>query len=155
MAKKSKIKSPITVGVTDKVAKSTVVEINQRVSEVQGLLLQGRTRSAIVQYGSKWKISSRQIDDYIAKATELVKEVNALSTQHNLGIITNNLWDVYREARSVGNLAEASKVLMNIAKLRGLDQTTINHVIDDKRDLQELSDHDLDALLEGDDDTIQ
>ena len=39
---------------------------------------------------------------------------------------------------------------MAIAKLKGLDETRINHVIDDKRQLAGLSDQELDSILEQD-----
>ena len=129
------------------VKKSTNAEINQRVSEVQILQLEGRTRSYILQYGSKWSVSDRMIDDYISQATVITKEVNSLSIQDNTSIIVNNLWKLYRASQSVGDVKNAHSVLMSIAKIKGLDQQTINHIIEDKRDLEDLSDSDLDDIL--------
>ena len=105
-------------------AKATNAEIDQRLTEVQELLLEGRTRHFIVQHGSKWNISNRQIDDYISQATALIKEINAASVQDNMARITTNLWKLYRAAQASTNLSEANKILMNIAKLKGLEQST-------------------------------
>ena len=127
--------------------KSTNAELNQRVSEVQQLQLEGRTRSYILQYGSKWNVSVRQIDDYISHATTITKEVNLATLQDNTGVIINNLWTLYRTANSSGDIKNAHSVLMSIAKIKGLDQQTINHIIEDKRDLEDLSDSDLDDIL--------
>lgn len=127
--------------------KSTKAQLNQRVSEVQALLLQGFTRSYIIQYGSKWKITDRQVDDYIKMATEMIKEVNTATLQDNMGVITANLWDLFRTARTANNVAEAHKILVSIAKLKGLDQSVVNHIIEDKRELADMSDQELDSIL--------
>lgn len=131
--------------------KSTKAEIDQRLKEVQELLLEGRTRSYIVQYGSKWQVVDRQIDDYIAQATALIKEINLASVQDNLALITANQWTLYRTAIKDNNIPVARQLLMDLAKLRGLDQATINHVIEDKRELADLSNADLEKMLEGSD----
>lgn len=143
-------KLPKAKKVVEKQAKSTKAEIIQRVSEVQTLLLEGRTRSNIVQYGSKWKISDRQIDDYIAEARRNIQEVSMAGLENDLAIIISAMWDTFRRAVIQNNVGEQRQTLMAIAKLKGLDETRINHVIDDKRQLAGLSDADLDAILEQD-----
>ena len=130
---------------------STKAELSQRLTEVQSLILQGYTRHAILQYGSKWNLSDRQIDDYIAQATALIKEINQASIQDNLAVITSNLWDTFRSAKADKNLSEQHKVLMSIAKIKGLDLHTINHIIEDKRELENVSDDELEKLMGGSD----
>lgn len=141
MSKAKKVPSP----------KSTQAEYNQRVAEVQVLLLEGRTRAFIIQYGAKWKVVDRQVDDYISEANFIIKEINNVTLQENLSLITTNLWNLYRSSLSSGNISEANKILMNIAKLRGLNENTINLTLQDKREHQDLSDEALDKLLNGDD----
>lgn len=141
MSKAKKVPSP----------KSTQAEYNQRVAEVQALLLEGRTRAFIIQYGAKWKVVDRQVDDYISEANFIIKEINNVTLQENLSLITTNLWNLYRSSLSSGNISEANKILMNIAKLRGLNENTINLTLQDKREHQDLSDEALDKLLNGDD----
>lgn len=143
--------------------KSTVAEIDNRVSEVMALLLSGTTRSGIVRHGSKWGVSSRQIDDYIAAATKEIKEVNSLTLQENQGIILSNLWALFKQCSGTfleadeklglqakyipPDTAEQHKILMSIAKLKGLDQMTVNHIIEDKRELAEMTDEELEAII--------
>lgn len=134
-----------------KVVKSTQAGLSIRVSEIQSLILQGYTRSYLIQYGSKWELSHRQIDDYIAMATVIIKEINLSTAQDNLAIVTTCLWDAFRSAKIGNNLAEQHKILMSIAKLKGLEQHTVNHIIEDKRQLENLSDTQLNAILEGKD----
>jgi hypothetical protein len=128
--------------------KSTKQELATRVGEILLLLANGYTRSYIMQYSSKWNICDRQVDDYIAMANKELKEINALTVQDNLAIITHNLWDVFREARKANNLAEQHKVLVSIAKLKGLEQHTVNHIIEDKRELSGITDAELDNMLQ-------
>lgn len=134
---------------TQTAKKSTKAQLDQRVSEVQALLLQGYTRSYLLQYASKWGISERQLQDYIAKATINIKEINQVSLQDNMALIASNLWDLFRKAREDKDLSEQHKILMSIAKLKGLDQHAITHIIEDKRELAEMSDEDLDMALEA------
>lgn len=130
-------------------SKSTKIELSQRVKEVSGLLLEGRTRSHILQYGSDvWNISERQIDDYISMAWKNIREVNALDFKDNVSVVINNLWDVYRQARIDNDKKNALVALAQIAKIKGLDQQVINHVIEDKREMVHMSNDELELLLE-------
>lgn len=123
-------------------------ETNQRVTEIVGLKTQGYTRHYILQYATnKWKISEARVDQLIGMATVQLKELNALTVQDNMAIITHGLWDAYRQAKTASNITEQHKILMSIAKLKGLEQHTINHVIEDKRDLAGMTDEELDKLM--------
>lgn len=135
----------------EKQAKATKAEVIQRVSEVQALLLQGYTRSHIVQYGANsWNLAERQIDDYIAMARVNIQEVSMAGLKDDLATIISAMWDTFRRAVIQNNVGEQRQTLMAIAKLKGLDETRINHVIDDKRQLAGLSDQELDSILEQD-----
>lgn len=142
-----RLKDESTITKTNK--KSTLAEVSKRVTEVQTLLLSGYTRYYILQLATKWEVSEAQVDKYIGKANELIKEINKLSVQDNMALISANLWDTFRTAKSEKNLAEQHKVLMSIAKIKGLDLHTINHIIQDSRELESLSDSELTLILEG------
>lgn len=134
----------------EKQAKSTKAEVFQRVSEVQTLLLDGYTRSTILQYASKWLVSDRMVDEYIAQANVNIKEVSKAGLENDLAIIVSAMWDTFRRAKAAGNIGEMRQTLTALAKLKGLDESTVNHIIDDKRELQDMSDADLDAILSQD-----
>ena len=114
-----------------KQSKSTQAELIQRLSEVKTLLLQGQTRSDILQYASKWNISERQVQDYIAQATAQIQEVAQADLATDISVIVRNLWDIIN-ANKATNPQVARQALMDIAKIRGMDQTTVNHIF--KRD---------------------
>jgi hypothetical protein len=131
------------------VPKSTNVEISFRVAEVKEQLLQGHTRAFIVQAGSKkWGITERQVDDYIAKAKEIINEINIINTVENMGIISSNMWKVYREALQANDTRLMLDTLREIGKLRGLYNDKITMYIDSERPLKDLSDEDLDKIIQ-------
>lgn len=127
--------------------KSTDAEVSARVTTVTGYLMDGYTKSDIIRFTSSWSVSSRQIETYIAQATAAIKEVNQLTLQENQGMILRNLWQLFKDARIAEDRPEQHKVLMSIAKLKGLDQMTVNHFIEDKRELAEMSDEELEAII--------
>lgn len=125
-------------------------ESHTREKLIAELLLEGRTRSYITEYcEERFKIKHGAADDLINKATKRIQEINMNTLETNLATITNNQWDLYRKAVKEGNLSVARAVLMDMAKLRGLDSSNINVVIE-KREHQDLSDEELDKLLNGD-----
>jgi hypothetical protein len=128
--------------------KSTKAEVNQRVSEIEVLILEGRTRTYILQYASKWDVSDRTVDEYTATAKDRVKEVSKLSLQDNLGMVLSNYWDLYRVARASGDVKNSLAALGSIAKITGLEQSTVNLIVEDKRDLETLGNDELNNALE-------
>lgn len=126
-------------------SRSTDTEFQLRVKTVQRLLLKGYTRSFVVQFGSeKWGITSRQIDDYIAKAQEVIREINLSKMADNLAVIVSNYWVQYRKACKSKNGFLAVTILEKLSKLQGLDQETVNHVIEVKSEFADLTDEQLD-----------
>lgn len=121
-------------------------ETSQRVKTIVELKLEGRTRSYILEYAVKaWDISESRVDQLIAMATKQIKEINQASSEESVGVVISNLWTLYRACMSSDNISEANKILMNIAKIKGLDQITI--VLEDKREYQDLTDEELEAAL--------
>jgi hypothetical protein len=110
------------------------------------MILNGYTRKDIIAHGEslKWGVNHRKIDAYIILAKELLCELNKVSASENLAMITQNLWSLYR--KNTTNPEFCRKVLMDIAKLRGLDQIKV--VVDDRRDFKDLPDDALDKYLE-------
>lgn len=126
-------------------AKVTQAAMRVRIKSVQKLLLRGHTRSYLLEYGAdKWQIGDRQVDEYIKIATDEIDEINKNSAEHNLALITSNLWKLYRRQLKK-EPGSARGILLDIAKLRGLDRIDINlHV---ERPLKDLSDDQLTAAL--------
>ena len=74
-------------------------------------------------------------------------EVNRNSLVSNLAMISTNQWKLYRGALKVSNLQLASTILMQIAKLNGLLNQPIHCVVEGKRELDHLSDEELEVRI--------
>jgi len=129
-------------------AKSTDAEVAERIQEVFELLLLGRTRGEILRHTSKWNMNSRQIDTYMARAHVELKEVNKVSRDELSSQIKNNQWRLYGKAVRDRDHQLAAKILMDLAKIGGLDEQTVNHVVAERREVVEASDDDLTLILD-------
>lgn len=131
--------------------KATKAQVIERVSQIKSLLLEGKARSSIQQFAAiNYQLTERVIDEYIARATLEIKEMSSAADRTlDLGILLERLYKMANEAEKKGDQKTASSILMNIAKLKGLDQQTINHIVQDSRELETLTDSDLDSLLNG------
>lgn len=128
---------------------ATKVELARRVQLVKELLLDGYTRSHIIRELQKTaKISGRAVDQYIHDASEEILEINKSSAESNLSVISSALWKLYRKSVATFDNKTARQILMDIARLRGLDEQTVNLKID--RPATELSDEELSAGLSDD-----
>lgn len=59
----------------EKPAKATNAQIELRLKEVYGMVANGKSRSYIVRYASEhWGISDRQVDNYLQRVHEQIKE---------------------------------------------------------------------------------
>lgn len=130
-----------------KVRKSPKHVVFERVRQIKEWILLGYIRSEILQYASTWKLSDRMVDDYISKAREEIREVNKLETKDMLDELIASQKVLYRAAIAMKDLKTARQLLMDMAKLRGLDQTTVNVNVQRDEDLMKMSDEQLDSIL--------
>ena len=130
-------------------AKASNAEVELRIHEVKNLLSDGSTRADILRHtAKKWGVSPRQTDEYIRTAKEELRELNSANFKDKLSQITSCLWKLYKKAEDTP--AVQHQIIMSIAKMQGLDQQIINHVIEDKRELADVPTEELEAvLLEG------
>ena len=106
--------------------KSTNAEIELRVSVIYDMIIKGCSRKEIVQFGSnKWSITNRQVDDYIAKANDDIKEVYG---QDYKEMIINKqlaqLDDLYNKNYQLNDLRECRNLIESKSKLLGLNAPT-------------------------------
>lgn len=130
-------------------AKSTDAEVARRVAIVQDELLNGYTRHHIIRYASEWSVTERTIEEYMARATANIMELNKLTYEENLAQVSGAWWNLFR----TGDEKTKATALTNLAKIRGLDQISINHFLKDERALADKTDAELDELLGGTDAT--
>ncbi len=103
--------------------KSTNYEIIRRVKLVIDLILDGLSRYEIVQYGSeKWKITNRQVDDYIAYATKRIDRMAEKAEQKAFNRIRVRLERQYRRSIQKDDGRLTIIILDRMCRLYGLDQ---------------------------------
>lgn len=112
--------------------KATDAEIARRVATVHKLMVAGASRASIVQYGSKeWKITERQVDDYIASAKETIKAQTDRDKDNNLSMALARMGDIFQQCMSAKNYKGAIAAQQEINKLLGLyEPVNQNHTGD-------------------------
>ena len=103
-------------------ARSTAAETELRCNTVYGLLVEGKSRGEIVQFGTKtWKVSDRQIDDYIQRARIKIEEDCKLTRPQFLAEALVGLRSIRQQAERRGQLQVAINALNLSARLVGMD----------------------------------
>lgn len=113
--------------------KATAAQTEERINKVFDLLVSGATRQQILQYVAKktdWKLADRQVDNYIAKATERITTAGKTRREEELGKAVLRLQQLYFMCLTLQNFQTALNVQREINKLLGLslEQELINRV---------------------------
>lgn len=102
-------------------SKATQSEIEERVTVVYDLLLNGASRHAICQHAAKtWGISWRQADRLIAQANKVFEEQAAFVREEQLGKAINRLTTLYMRAMHVQDYRVCLSVQRELNLLLGL-----------------------------------
>ena len=105
-------------------AKSTNVEIEERVNAVYKLLLQSYSRFEIVQYAAtEWGVQPRQADEYLARARQLIAKDSEIERPEWLAAALARLVTYEQKAGRDENLQVAIKALETQAKLLRFDMS--------------------------------
>lgn len=114
--------------ITKKMAKSSKYIINQRVSEVADMLIEGKSRNGIIQYGTKcWKVGERQIDKYIAKARDVIQQEITKDLGFDYAKSIKRYENLYSKAYEVKDYRLALAVNKELSTIQGLYKIQIEH----------------------------
>lgn len=118
--------------------KSTAATVEERVSDVHRMLLLGVRRREILQFASKkkWGVSDRAIDEYIARATERIREAAEVDRALELGRAMQRLDDLYRSAIQAEDFRTALQVQKELTAMIGLAEAANLNVTFDFGDMQ-------------------
>ncbi len=101
--------------------KSTRIQIEERVTTVYGLLVRGASREEILRYGSDtWGITTRQTEDYLARATERFKALAAFVQAEEFGRARAQLHDLYGRNMKTQDYKAAHAVRKDLSEMLGL-----------------------------------
>lgn len=104
--------------------KSTDAEIELRIATIYEMVVKGASRKYIVRYGSEtWKISSRQIDDYLKRVYEEIKETYGKEYKENLmSKQLAQLDDLYVKNYTIEDFRECRNLIESKSRLLGLNE---------------------------------
>lgn len=123
------------------VCKATNAETAKRVEEIKELLCNGYGRSKIVRFcAERYNLRSRQAEVLMARATAEIKEANSSPPEELAAKIAANFWKQYRKAEKNEDGHLAISAMRELAKLCGLDQIVVNHIISEKKELDQIPD---------------
>ena len=98
--------------------KSTNIEIDERINTVYKLLLEGNSRTQILQYGADaWGLKSRQLEEYIKRARDHQRLDAELERPEWLHESLCALKDIQRKATSKSQYSTALKAIELQARL--------------------------------------
>ena len=104
-------------------AKSTKAAKEFRVNTVYKMLIDGASRSQILQFCSdEWNISTRQGDNYIAEAREKIQYDCTISRQEFLAETLVGLRSIRQQAERRGQLQVAVNSMRLMTELVGIDK---------------------------------
>lgn len=109
-------------------AKSSKYTVNQRINEVVDMLIEGRNRFKIIQYGStQWNIGERQIDKYIAKARDLIQMDVKKNIEYDYAKAIRRYEELYNKAIENEDYRLALSINKEISTIQGLHKIQIEH----------------------------
>ena len=102
--------------------KSTNLEIQERVNTIYQLLIKSWSRFDILQYAAtEWNLSSRQTDEYLARARKLIEEDSSIERPQWLAAAVRRLAEYEKRAGRDDQVQTAIKALETQAKLLRFD----------------------------------
>ena len=102
-------------------ARSTAAETELRCNTVYGLLVEGKSRGEIVQFGAKnWRLGDRMVDNLIQRARIKLEEDCQLSRPQFLAEALVGLRSIRQQAERRGQLQVATNAIRLQCELIGL-----------------------------------
>ena len=100
--------------------RSSKAELEDRIHKVLDLMLAGARSHEIVRLCSaEWKISGRQVENYIRRAHELRHELALEQAAKLVDDVLIEYWELYRACFASKDYSECRRLLKDMAVLRG------------------------------------
>lgn len=102
-------------------AKSTDAQVEEKVTIIVAMLLDGRTRPEIAEYAlKKWKLQPSTIDDvYLPKARERIKKEGELRLEKDMATLLEMHYRLYAKEMSDKAYTAANRTLDMINRILG------------------------------------
>ena len=135
---------------TKRRAKTTAAEREKRILKIHDLLLEGKSRPQILEYCStEYGMQRAAGDVLIQQASKVIREDLESRREAILADILAKQERIYTETMTIQNHAVARLVLMDKAKLVGIEKQRVVHSLEVAPEIAALTDEELDAKLMG------
>lgn len=129
--------------------KPTKIEYTDRVKEIYHMLLDGKYRPEIQEFASKkWDLSRAAIDNMMKAASDIMRDDLEKSREAMLVDILRKQEKIYHETMINQNHAVARQVLMDKAKLIGVEKSRVVHSIEADEEILKMNDDELSEILD-------
>jgi hypothetical protein len=109
-------------------AKSCQNIVNERIAKISELMIEGKSRQNILQFNSEnWNLSERQIDNYIGKATAIIKQELIKDSEFSLSKAIKRFEYIYQRAIETKDYRLAMQTNKEICTVQGLTKIEIEH----------------------------
>lgn len=109
-------------------AKSSKHIVNQRINEITEMLIEGKSRNGIIQYGTgHWEVGERQIDKYIARARNVIQKEIVKDLEFDYAKSLKRFESLYYKAIEGKDYRLALAVNKEISTIQGLYKIQIEH----------------------------
>lgn len=110
-------------------AKSTIAEVDDRITEVMELVFAKKDRIEIVQYcAKKWNIGDRQADNYIRRARQIIQDEYV--DKYREAIVyksVKRMEDLYKQNYGNEDFAECLRVISKQNEILGTTIKKVDH----------------------------
>ena len=109
-------------------AKSSQNIVNKRIVVISEMLIEGKNRQNILQFNSEnWNLSERQIDNYISKATSIIKSELIKDVEFDFAKAVRRYEDLYKQCLEKKDLKTAVAINEKLTALQGLNKIQVEH----------------------------
>lgn len=141
MSEKLPKKKPIPTQLLpeNKAPKANDAEMEVRINHCLELILEAHRTSEILRIiAERYKISYRSSEEILARAKHRMIENNKQTVEEAAAEISAHYWDIINQTKRVKEFNTSIAALKEVSKLKGLDQVTVNHVVHNTKELEEI-----------------
>ena len=109
-------------------AKSSQNIVNKRIIVISEMMIEGKNRQNILQFNSEnWGLSERQIDNYISKATSIIKSELIKDVEFDYSKAVRRYEDLYKLSLNKKDYKTAMSINEKLTALQGLNKIQVEH----------------------------
>ncbi len=134
-----KKKSAMPIQLQTRQPRPSDAEILKRTTEVLEMIMEGHKGPVLLQLiAERYDVGERTAHDMVSRAKQLMIENNRQTIEESAAEISAHYWDIINQTKRVKEFNTSIAALKEVSKLKGLDQVTVNHVVHNTKELEEI-----------------